>query len=84
MKATQTTGGSKTGQIMTVPSTCDVCKNPTATIYDAAILISGRRIWAWTCPDCFAAHSGALGIGRGQEYKAVVETEPVDAHRESV
>lgn len=73
MKATQTAGGSSTGEVMSVPSTCDVCESPTTTIYDAAVLVSGRRIWAWTCPDCFATHSGTLGIGRGQEYKKVQE-----------
>jgi hypothetical protein len=75
MKYLQTAGGTQTNRVFSLPGTCDICRATRCpTIYDASVLVNGRWVWAWTCPECFALHNGGLGVGRGQEYKSSIDT----------
>jgi hypothetical protein len=73
MKYAQITGGSLPSKQIEHTGVCDVCGERNCDeIYDAAVLVTPmRRIWAWTCPDCFAEGNGKLGIGNGQRYRRV-------------
>jgi len=69
VKYLQTAGGTQPTRVFENKGICDICgATECPKIYDAAVIAGGRRIWAWTCPECFAERDGRLGIGQGQEY----------------
>lgn len=71
MQYTQTAGGTRTGAHFQHSGTCDICGSTACpTLYDASLRLRNRRIWAWACPECFAAGQGKLGVGLGQRYDA--------------
>jgi len=74
MKYKQVAGGSQKGKIYArTPEKCDICKGEfNGTMFDVAVPMCGGS-WGNICNSCFD-HTGArIGIGFGQEYRAVEE-----------
>lgn len=70
MTYTQIAGGSKPGKQVSHNGTCDLCGTEACQdIYDAAVHVGSRFIWAWTCSVCFTERGGKLGVGCGQHYR---------------
>lgn len=74
MNYQQSSGGSQPGKTIQHSGVCDICGAANLeAIYDGAIIVgtsaTSRRVWAWVCPDCFAARDGHLGTGQGQLYR---------------
>lgn len=66
----QVAGGSKPGKQILTSGTCDLCGATNCPdIYDAAVRVGSRFVWAWSCQACFTERGGKLGIGSGQHYR---------------
>lgn len=69
MQYTQHAGGSQPGKAISHSGTCDLCgAQDCPDIFDAQLLIGGRRQWCWSCQTCFDTRIGRLGVGAGQHY----------------